>query len=97
MTDHAQRAACKLYRQLNAQMTNTVALDDESLSRLVSMEIHLIHAALTQAHAAGRREGLEEAAKIALHYNCDHDHGKAATKACDEVEELIRAKAKEGL
>lgn len=37
----------------------------------------------------------EEAAQHTLEYNCDHNHGKKATKACDELEEHFRQHAKD--
>lgn len=30
-----------------------------------------------------RRDALAEAVRVVNIYNCDHDHGKKATKACD--------------
>lgn len=36
-----------------------------------------------------RREALEEAVKVVSIYNCYHNHGKKATKACDDIVELL--------
>jgi hypothetical protein len=36
-----------------------------------------------------RQEALREAAKLVNHYNCMHNHGKKATKACDDILEQL--------
>jgi len=46
-------------------------------------------AAITNRDKQARREALEEAARVVNIYNCDHDHGKKATKACDDIVELL--------
>ena len=45
--------------------------------------------ALIEFEQQARREALEEAARVVNIYNCDHDHGKKATKACDDIVELL--------
>ena len=43
-----------------------------------------------------RRAALLEAAKLVGDYNCMHDHGKKATKACDDVFDELHRLAQEG-
>ena len=43
-----------------------------------------------------RRAVLMEAAKLVGDYNCMHDHGKKATKACDDVFDELHRLAQEG-
>ena len=43
-----------------------------------------------------RRAALLEAAKLVGDYNCMHDHGKMATKACDDVFDELHRLAQEG-
>ena len=43
-----------------------------------------------------RRAALLEAAKLVGDYNCMHDHGKKATKACDDVFDELTRLAQEG-
>ena len=49
----------------------------------------IVLAALLATDQQARREALEEAARVVNIYNCDHDHGKKATKACDDIVELL--------
>ena len=44
---------------------------------------------LTNLLQQARREALEEAVKVVSIYNCYHNHGKKATKACDDIVELL--------
>ena len=44
-----------------------------------------IDAALQRAKAEGRIKSMWEAVHIANTYNCDHNHGKKATEAVDNV------------
>ena len=44
-----------------------------------------IDAALRRAKAEGRIKSMWEAVHIANTYNCDHNHGKKATEAVDNV------------
>ena len=46
--------------------------------------------------AQTRRAALLEAAKLVGDYNCMHDHGKKATKACDDVFDELHRLAQEG-
>ena len=43
-----------------------------------------------------RQEALREACKLVSDYNCMHDHGKKATKACDDIFEQLDRLASEG-
>lgn len=45
----------------------------------------IVKEALQQA----RREALAEAVKVVNDYNLSHDHGKKATKACDDIAEML--------
>ena len=49
-----------------------------------------------RAYQRGRRAALLEAAKLVGDYNCMHDHGKKATKACDDVFDELHRLAQEG-
>ena len=51
---------------------------------------------LEAALQAARRAALLEAAKLVGDYNCMHDHGKKATKACDDVFDELHRLAQEG-
>lgn len=42
-----------------------------------------------QALQQARRDVLEEAVKVVNDYNLSHDHGKKATKACDDIAEML--------
>ena len=44
-----------------------------------------------------RQEALREASKIVNDYNCMHNHGKKATKACDDIFEQLDRLAREGV
>lgn len=52
---------------------------------------------ITQALTAARQEALREAIKLVNHYNCMHNHGKKATKACDDILEQLDRLAREGV
>ena len=52
--------------------------------------------AITDALTDTRRAALLEAAKLVGDYNCMHDHGKKATKACDNVFDELHRLAQEG-
>ena len=43
-----------------------------------------------------RQEALREAASVVNDYNCRHDHGKKATKACDDIFDELDRLASEG-
>lgn len=43
-----------------------------------------------------RRAALLEAAKLVGDYNCMHNHGKRATKACDDIFDVLERLASEG-
>lgn len=43
-----------------------------------------------------RQEALKEACKLVNDYNCMHNHGKKATKACDDIFEKLDRLAREG-
>ena len=49
-----------------------------------------------RAYQRGRQEALREACKLVSDYNCMHDHGKKATKACDDIFEQLDRLASEG-
>ena len=44
-----------------------------------------------------RQEALREACKLVNDYNCMHNHGKKATKACDDILEQLDRLAREGV
>ncbi len=60
---------------------NGVEQDDEGA--YVYYDEHI--AALRRAKAEGRIKSMWEAVHIANTYNCDHNHGKKATEAVDNV------------
>lgn len=91
MTDHAQRA-----REIVDHLTNNVG--HISTCEGCLKNVQYVSAALTQAHAAGRREGLEEAAGIADSHECGgpDDIVCQGMNCASIIEGLIRTKAKEG-
>ena len=44
-----------------------------------------------------RQKALREAAKLVNSYNCMHNHGTRATKACDDIFEQLDRLAREGV
>ena len=42
---------------------------------------------------AQQAKAWEEAARLVCKYNCDHNHGKKATKACDDLETMFIEKS----
>ena len=83
--DHT-RATCKTERPAMSgsnglQRYNGVEQDDEGA--YVYYDEHI--AALRRAKAEGRIKSMWEAVHIANTYNCDHNHGKKATEAVDNV------------
>lgn len=56
----------------------------------------LLKREIAEALQATRRAALLEAAKLVGDYNCMHDHGKKATKACDDVFDELHRLAQEG-
>jgi hypothetical protein len=60
------------------------ARDDRECQRIVEL-INTNDAALRRAKAEGRIKSMWEAVHIANTYNCDHNHGKKATEAVDNV------------
>ena len=56
----------------------------------------LLEQEIAEALQATRRAALLEAAKLVGDYNCMHDHGKKATKACDDVFDELHRLAQEG-
>ena len=45
----------------------------------------------------GENQRLKEACKLVNDYNCMHNHGKKATKACDDIFEQLDRLAREGV
>ena len=45
----------------------------------------------------GENQRLKEACKLVNDYNCMHNHGKKATKACDDIFEQLARLAREGV
>ena len=61
------------------------APDPEALHAGECWQAERIDAALRRAKAEGRIKSMWEAVHIANTYNCDHNHGKKATEAVDNV------------
>ena len=57
----------------------------EGRVRALLLELDKKDAALRRAKAEGRIKSMWEAVHIANTYNCDHNHGKKATEAVDNV------------
>ncbi len=76
--DTAQRRAEDVLHALRGWEPNLTAT-------AVAKDIHTLVKYAQQV----RRLALEEAARVVNIYNCDHDHGKKATKACDDIVELL--------
>ena len=55
----------------------------------------LLEQEIAEALTATRRAALLEAAKLVGDYNCMHNHGKRATKACDDVFDELHRLAQE--
>ena len=70
---------------MNAPEHNLRAADNER-------DVQAIVTLITET----RRAALREAAKLVGDYNCMHDHGKKATKACDDVFDELHRLAQEG-
>lgn len=83
--DTAQRRAEALLRSLG--VLNTAGWEVGKDRRIAYI---LEYAAQT------RRAALEEASKVVNDYNLSHDHGKKATKACDDIFEQLDRLASEG-
>lgn len=95
MTDHAQVA-----EQLIEQMGNYPGVGEHFRGEwraYYKQDIDLLMKALTQAHAAGRREGLEEAVELADTHECGSgdDFMCQRMNCASIIAGLIRAKAKE--
>ena len=52
---------------------------------------------IEQALTTARQEALREACKLVNDYNCMHNHGKKATKACDDILEQLDRLTREGV
>lgn len=62
---------------------------------LSDAECTIVRDAALSLLAAQRAAVLEDAAKYVCRYNCDHNHGKKATVACDEIEEWLIQRSQE--
>lgn len=96
MTDHAQRA-----REIVSHFKISIKNAEGGMILEFNQDgmTSLVEDALAQAHAAGRREGLEEAATLIELYKVTEGEslGDAMNEYLDSQEADIRAKAKEGV
>lgn len=74
----------EVYNQLSVTLYNEGFHDHAT-------DIALIDAALR----AAKVEGLRDGKRIVNNYNFDHNHGKSATLACDNIADLFDARIAE--
>lgn len=96
MTGHAKRAQLLWDKMTNDEFVLINDLPDHGWFSINKVTALVLFAdALTQAHAAGRREGLEEAATIAESFAITPTDYIRDADTCFDIAMKIRAKAKE--